>query len=474
MTKLGIKDRLKLPSVYLLFFIVFLSCASLIFVNYGTIRILSANRAYVNGESHYSKGQKDAARHLMTYLYTKDQNEWASFLEEIKVPKGDGAARIALVQNKSEEEIKSALRLGRNKEEDLDDIIWLYKNFKSVSFFTQAMQEWSAGDVLVEELNRIGYEIHQKLSVSDLDAKQKQAYLLQIGDISEELTTNSRNFSNALTEGSGKIKMYLVFANVFFILVIISSVSVYFSVMVKKMLESAEEIELKNRNLMLANKELDSFVYSASHDLRSPITSLKGLIEIAKEENDLHQIRHYFGLMNQSLTMQDQFISDIIDYSRNKRKEKVREVVSFTKIVNDVILQHNYLSESKAIKIKKKVEIDEMHSDGLRLKIILNNLVSNAIKYSDKDKKDKFIEIAVLNDGHALKIEVKDNGVGINKEIQTKIFEMFFGTDHNLGSGLGLYITKEAVENLNGSITVTSEVKQGSTFTVIIPKYHET
>src|SRR5690606_6440731 len=99
---------------------------------------------------------------LTTYLYTGDQKEWASFLEEIEVPKGDGAARIALIENKSEEEIKSALRLGRNKEEDLDDIIWLYKNFKSVSFFTQAMQEWSTGDILIEQLNRIGYEIHQK------------------------------------------------------------------------------------------------------------------------------------------------------------------------------------------------------------------------------------------------------------------------------------------------------------------------
>lgn len=474
MTARGITDKLKLPSVYLLFFIVFISCTSLIFVNYGTIRILSANRAYVNGESHYSKGQKDAARHLTTYLYTNDIRQWELFQREIKVPKGDGLARLGLINNESDSKIKQWLRAGRNKEEDLDDIIWLYKNFKSVSFFTKAMQEWSAGDASIDELMHIGNEIRQKVQASNLDYKEKETYLLRIGAISENLTQNGRNFSNALTEGSGKIKQYLVFANVFFILVIISAVSIYFSIMVKKLVESAKEIELKNKNLILANKELDSFVYSASHDLRAPITSLKGLIEIAKEEKDLNQIRHYFGLMNQSLTMQDQFINDIIDYSRNKRKEKVREAVSFTKIVNDVLVQHNYLSETKAIKIKKKVEIDEMHSDGLRLKIILNNLVSNAIKYSDKDKEDKFIEIVAHNDDRFFKIEVKDNGLGIKKEIQTRIFEMFFGTDHNLGSGLGLYITKEAVENLNGTITVTSEVKEGSTFTVIIPKYHET
>lgn len=473
MTKRGITNKLKFPSVYLLFFIVFLSCASLIFINYGTIRILSANRAYVNGESHYSKGQKDAVRHLTTYLYTRDNLQWKLFLREIKVPKGDGLARIGLIRNEKDDLIKEGLRAGRNKEEDLDDLIWLYKNFKSVSFFKKAMMEWSAGDGAINELTRIGNEIHKKLAVSDLEANEKQVYLLRIGDISEKLTLNGRNFSNALTEGSGKIKKYLVFANVFFILVIISSVSIYFSVMLKKLLQSAKEIELKNKNLILANKELDSFVYSASHDLRSPITSLKGLIDIAQEETDKEQLRHYFDLMNQSLTMQDQFISDIIDYSRNKRKERVRETLSFDKIVDDVLLQHNYLSESKAIKIKKKLEIDEMHGDGLRLKIILNNLVSNAIKYSDKGKSNRFIEIKARDENDFLKIEVCDNGVGIKKEIQTKIFEMFFGTDHNLGSGLGLYITKEAVENLNGTITVASEVNQGSTFTVIIPKYHE-
>ncbi|KGO90674.1 sensor histidine kinase [Flavobacterium suncheonense] len=474
MAKRGITENLKLPKVYFLFFVVFFSCASLILVNYGTIRILSANRAYVNGESHYSKGQKDAVRHLTTYLYTKDEEQWISFLEEISVPKGDGLARMALIKNQSDDLVKQGLRAGRNKEEDLDDIIWLYKNFNKVSFFTKAMKEWEAGDSSIDELIQIGNEIHQKLAVSDLDAEEKQAYLLQIGDISETLTENGRNFSNALTEGSGKIKQYLVFANIFFILVIISAVSLYFSVMLKKLLESAKEIELKNKNLVLANRELDSFVYSASHDLRSPITSLKGLIEIAKEEKDPNQVRHYFGLMNQSLTMQDQFINDIIDYSRNKRKERVLEIVNFDKIVNDILLQHNYLSEAKAIQIKKNVEIDEMHTDGLRLKIILNNLVSNAIKYSDKDKNDKFIEIAAHHEDSFFKIEVKDNGIGIKKDIQAKIFEMFFGTDHNLGSGLGLYITKQAVENLKGTITVASEVKQGSTFTVIIPKYHET
>ncbi|MGX7668683.1 sensor histidine kinase [Flavobacterium pedocola] len=428
----------------------------------------------MNGESHYSKAQKDAVRYLTTYLYTNEEKQWELFLTEIQVPQGDGHARIALENGMNDEAAKVGLRAGRNKETDLNDMIWLFKNFKTVPFFAKAIEEWTQGDQLVNQLAALGNEVRDKVSTSELTVEEKKELLLQIGGISEKLTVNERNFVNTLGDGSGKIKSYLIFANVFFILVIISCVSVYFSAMMKKLLESAREIKSKNNNLLLVNKELDNFVYSASHDLRSPLTSLKGLIELAKEEKDYEQLRYYFDLMNQSITQQDQFISDIIDYSRNKRKEMVKEPVSLQKVVDEVLMQHSHISATKEIKIKKKIKIDEMHSDHLRLKIILNNLVSNAIKYCDYDKAEKIIEIKATKEENFHKIVVKDNGIGIKKEVQPRIFEMFFGTNHNLGSGLGLYITKEAVEILNGTITVSSEIKKGTTFTVIIPNHHET
>ncbi|WP_367231982.1 sensor histidine kinase [Flavobacterium enshiense] len=412
-------------------------------------------------------------RYLITYVYTNDEINWKLFVQEINVPKGDGDARIALFNNQSDDLVKKGLKAGRNNEEDFDDMIWLFKNFRSVPFLARAIEEWTKGDALINELSKLGQEIRQKVTTSSLDDSKKKALLIKIGAISDKLTINEQNFSNTLAVGSRKIKAYLVFANVFFILVIISCVSVYFSAMMKKLLESAKEIEHKNKDLLLVNKELDNFVYSASHDLRSPLTSLKGLIEIAKEEKNSEQLQHYFELMSQSIAMQDQFISDIIDYSRNKRKESVREMVSLNKIIDEVLTQYRHLSETKTIKIKKKLEIDEIHSDGLRLKIILNNLVSNAIKYSDKEKTERIIEIRTSHENEFHKIVVKDNGIGIKNEVKPRIFEMFFGTNHNLGSGLGLYITKEAVEILNGEITVNSEMNEGTTFTVIVPNHYE-
>jgi signal transduction histidine kinase len=475
MSESKILQNFKLRNIFIPLIIVIVSCSSLIIINYLTIKILSASRAYVNGESHYSKGQKDATRHLITYLYTKDSNQWKLFNKELSVPKGDKIARIGLTNNYSTETIKNGFRAGRNNEKDLDDLIWLFRYFQSVPFLAKAINEWKKGDSLITQLETIGNEAHKKISTDNLKREDKQKNFQQINIITAKLTENERNFSDALGEGTRLIKTYLLFANVFFTLIIIGSATLYYSIMINRLRRSKEETDDKNRNLIIANTELDKFVYSASHDLRSPISSLKGLIEIAKQEDDLDQIRYYLDLMHESLDKQDEFIKEIIDYSRNKRKKINIAPVSLNKIIDEIIAQHLYIKGTNEIIIKKELSIDELHSDGLRLKIILNNLLSNAIKYSDEKREERFISIKTYTMGEFYKIEIEDNGIGINKEYQVKIFEMFFVTSNNKkGSGLGLYLVKEAVENLNGYITVDSVMNIGSTFTVTIPKEFET
>jgi len=201
--------------------------------------------------------------------------------------------------------------------------------------------------------------------------------------------------------------------------------------------------------------------------------SVKRLIEIAQDEDNNLQIKEYLTLMHQSLTQQDQFISDIIDYSRNKRKQVCIESVSLSKLIDDVIAQHQHIKEAHTITIKKEILADEIVTDSLRVRIILNNLISNAIKYSDSKKEAKHILIKTYNKNPFYVIEIEDNGLGINEEYIGKIFDMFFVTDNNMGSGLGLYIAKEAAEYLNGNIAVNSEKNVGTTFTVSIPKPQE-
>ena len=465
-------NKIKSPSVYFLFSVIFFSCASLIFLNYSTIRILSANRAYITGETQYSKAQKDAVRYLIAYLHSKNPKYWNFYLRELKVNQGDQLALNTLNSNPNDEKVKAGLRTGRNNEEDLDDIIWLFKKFKNISVFSNAFKIWGKANVLTDELTQLGNEVHEKIISTSLTDVEKNSLLLKIEIISEKFTVIERDFTDAIGKGSWKMKNYLIFANVFFILIIISCVGIYFSIMMKKLVESTQEIKMKNENLTLANKELDKFVYSASHDLRSPLTSLKGLLQIAKEEKNLAQIKYYFELMDQSITKQDQFIKDIIDYSRNKRTGIVLKTINLNQMIDEIVKQYDSNENTKTIKIEKNLEINEIYNDALRLKIIFNNLISNAIKYCDNKKVEKKIEIKIFKENDFCKIVVKDNGIGIEEEILPRIFEMLFGTNHNLGSGLGLYVTMEAVQVLNGTITASSQINEGTIFTITLPNYY--
>lgn len=265
-------------------------------------------------------------------------------------------------------------------------------------------------------------------------------------------------------------RTYFIWGNVIFLLSVICLIILYYRSALKNLIQSKKETEEQNNTLTAANKELYRFVYSASHDLRSPISSVKGLIEIAREEENIHQIKDYLNLMHESLTQQDQFISDIIDYSRNKRKQQCIEAVSLDKLIEEIIAQHQYMQKAHSISFKKDISTDMIITDSLRVRIILNNLLSNAIKYSDDNKNHKQIAIKTYENHPYYVIQIEDNGIGINKENLEKIFDMFFVTNEKMGSGLGLYIAKEAAECMNGTIKVNSEKNIGTTFTVSLPK----
>jgi signal transduction histidine kinase len=475
MEKKAKSKKFSLNTIFTPLVIVVLSCSLLIFVNYYTIKILSSCRAYVNGESHYSKGQKDGTRHLISYLFTENPQEWVGFKRELSVPQGDRLARIELLSKNRTDVIKDGFRAGRNNEKDIDNLIWLFKNFKNVSFFKIAIKEWGKSDSQIEKLTELGDEINSKLKTQTLSSIEKQTILGQINSIATKINSSESKFSDSLGEGTRAIKNYLLLINIVLTLIIVSSVSIYYTVLVTKLRRSTAETDNKNKKLIIANKELDKFVYSASHDLRAPISSLQGLIKVMKLEKDTDQFAMYLDLMNNSLTKQDQYIRDIIDYSRNKRKQRSIKQLSLNTLIKNGIAQNQFAKDSSKIEITTALSVDLVNTDELRLQIIFNNFLSNAIKYADPKKEIQSLYIKSYRDQNCLKIEFIDNGIGIDLAYQDKIFEMFFvANSTNNGSGLGLYIAREAIENLNGSINVTSELAIGTTFTVTIPDKYET
>ncbi|WP_456461799.1 sensor histidine kinase [Reichenbachiella sp.] len=231
------------------------------------------------------------------------------------------------------------------------------------------------------------------------------------------------------------------------------------------------DIKKTNKALRKMNTELDHFVYSASHDLRGPLTSTMGIVNLALDEKNPQQRNEYFGLIKQCTDKMNHFINELIDYSKNKNdKIEYREFELKNMIdsiwdglkertaSNGVVLKYDFSSDQKII------------SDETRLKVILRNLIHNAVVFSDNQKPNPMVKVIMRQNSRNIELSVADNGLGIPKKALDNIFDMFFrANDHSVGSGLGLYVVKETSRKLNATIKVESEEWKGSSFKLTLP-----
>lgn len=250
--------------------------------------------------------------------------------------------------------------------------------------------------------------------------------------------------------------------------------TLYFEGMLENITErKIAEDKLKSQfdELQKTNFELDHFVYSVSHDLRAPLTSIMGLVNIAELENLTTTQKDYWAMVRKSVVRLDGFIKDILDYSSNSRTELRCEKIDFHRIIEEV--KGNFAHSLAFKDLTLNVSIDDkadFRSDTTRIEIVLNNLLSNAIKYADRSKPASIFSIRISTSAKEARIQVTDNGMGIDSDHIDKIFEMFYkASARSQGSGLGLYITKETVSRLGGIITVASEVGVHTTFDIVLP-----
>ncbi|MEM7106727.1 MAG: ATP-binding protein [Bacteroidota bacterium] len=231
------------------------------------------------------------------------------------------------------------------------------------------------------------------------------------------------------------------------------------------------KIQKQDHQLRKMNAELDRFVYSASHEMRAPLMSVMGLINLSKIEEDNQVQKEYLGMMESCLKRLDKYVKDITDYSRNARMEPTIEKVAPGDVVDAVMKEQSFLP--CFAEIRKEIIINdpyELFSDRKRLEIVLNNLISNAIKHHNLEQSDPFLRVELNVKRTKCMISVVDNGIGIGARHLEKIFDMFYkATESSSGSGLGLYITRETVEKLRGTINVRSFLKTGTRFTVVLP-----
>jgi signal transduction histidine kinase len=235
--------------------------------------------------------------------------------------------------------------------------------------------------------------------------------------------------------------------------------------------ERTRELQQQNRTLKKVNSELDRFVYSASHDLRAPLTSVLGLARLIGSESNPEEMHHYAQLQEQSIQKLDFFIQDIVNISKNARTEIRQDKIIFSQLLSDTLDRVNDLHNGP--QIVPIVQVSQQHAfyaDKQRVGIILHNLLSNAFRFASPHRRKPCVKVCIdVLPQHAA-ITIEDNGQGIAEEHLDKIFEMFFRVRQNgTGSGLGLYIVRETLDKLGGDISVSSTLGKGTIFTVKIP-----
>jgi signal transduction histidine kinase len=231
------------------------------------------------------------------------------------------------------------------------------------------------------------------------------------------------------------------------------------------------ELLIRNKELVEAHKDLDRFVYSVSHDLRSPLMGILAVSNLLNRSESLTEVKEYSHLISKNVNRLDEFIHNLLEYYKIKRGELSIKDINFNELL--ATLAEIYESDAKSKNINMTYEVTQKESfnnDPLVIIVAIQNLISNAIKYQREDCTNKWVKITAIVEGSKATIVVEDNGIGIHEEYISRIFEMFYrATTAAMGSGIGLYNAKHALDKLGAEIKVNSVLHEGTRFEIIIP-----
>lgn len=242
----------------------------------------------------------------------------------------------------------------------------------------------------------------------------------------------------------------------------------------KKRREKLEEVNItlieQNKKLKKINDELDRFIYSVSHDIRAPLSSVTGLVNLYKIERNPETKDAYVNHIESSISRLDNYASDIVDFARNSRTELTPVRIKIKEYLSSIYSQLDNLYPTNEISYEVYTNgIEEIITDQERLGIILRNIISNSIKYSNRSA-DSYIKCEIEQVNLKSIIRIKDNGIGIEESQMDKVFDMFHrGSELSDGSGLGLYIARETAEVLGGEIKLSSKFMEFTELSIELP-----
>ncbi len=243
--------------------------------------------------------------------------------------------------------------------------------------------------------------------------------------------------------------------------------------------ELENRVERRTKQLKSLNKELEEFTYMTTHDLKSPISNIKGhlnIIEIELTEEKLIEhpvIQKSIHWIKDSIQQAEEKILSIIEMARLKDPaSQIKQKINFRLLINEILNELKGPIEKNNSHIEiGTIEKNTFYFNRLNMKSVLTNIIGNALKYRKLNESVK-ITISLFETNNTIKIKIKDNGLGINLHKDgNKLFGLFERIhDHKEGSGIGLHLAKKIIENDGGTITVESEIDKGSTFVINIKK----
>jgi len=211
-------------------------------------------------------------------------------------------------------------------------------------------------------------------------------------------------------------------------------------------------------------------MYKTSHDLRAPLSSVLGLINLAKLDSERERVTDYLEKIEGRVRKLDEFVRSMLSYAKVSRAEVTTSEVDLQELVTSCIRDLEYLDNFKKLEVKIINKVNKfLRTDSMTLRLVFANIISNAFKYYNPAAKS-YLKITIEVTALKATISFVDNGIGIHKEYLNRIFEMFFrATEKSEGSGLGMYIVKQAVDKLGGKIKIDSEYGSGTTIRLMIP-----
>jgi signal transduction histidine kinase len=506
-----------LPIPRKLILIVMLFCvidAGLLALSYFGMEMLSGTRAYVGGEGLWSKAQKEAVLQIGRYAASHNEMAYQTYLENMEVPLGDHEARLELEKPHYDYDAAATGFLrGRNHPKDVPNLIHTFRWFRHVSFIDQAIRIWTRGDGYIADLKKTADEIYQEMTSGQASYSRLQTLLKHVQEIDEGVTPLENAFSSTLGEGARWLKGFLItlmlsatsafLAAALGIVFLISrnlcqeidhlregaarmangdyrfTLNVDRGDEIGDLSKSFQEMAIQRQrveklkdefyaSVVAANKELEAFSYSVSHDLRAPLRAIDGFSKELlvnceskldeRSKQDLARIRAATQRMGQ-------LIDDLLTLSHLSRRELKYEMVDLSAQVREITQKMAEAEPERAVECTSEPSVF-CQGDPHLVRIALENLIANSWKFTRSRATPK-IEFGAFNQNGSRVFFLRDNGAGFNMAYADKLFRPFqrlHDTKDFPGTGIGLALVQRIIHRHGGKVWVEAEENKGATF----------